>query len=314
MRLIWDDPSMITGALRAGYVIVSATSGAQTALIPVRLRRTGTIAAAFALQNAVAHTVTLAPGTAQDRIYFDVPKNATQVVFTIAGTGQVDLYAAHVPYPNSANPAIPPAPARNLAQASSITTGGNETITLNGAAALPGRWYVTPVNIASIGSTPVASTVTATVTAGTAPIAPDGTAFYDPNRPGAGIYINTDRNGARELDWYTYQEDGTPVWYEADLEPISDTGISGQIRSNLFRVSRGSTTGTHFVKVGTISISLADASNLVFTYNLNGESGSSQMIRLGLNTCPLLSGSKSTTTSTTQPGIVPGSPTFGPPN
>ena len=72
------------------------------------------------------------------------------------------------------------------------------------------------------------STVTATVTQGSAPIPFVGTAFYDPNRSGAGIYINPDGvNGYPELDWYTYLEDGTPVWYLADTYRVSDTGNAG---------------------------------------------------------------------------------------
>jgi subtilisin family serine protease len=294
LRLIWNDPSMVTGSLRRGYVIVSATAGSQTTLIPVRLNRTGTTAAAFALQDSVPHTVSLAANTAQDRIYFDVPKNATQVVFTTQATGAIDLYAAHVPYPTTSDPVIPPAPARNLAQAKSTIAGGNETITLNGTAVLPGRWYVTPVNTASSG-TPIATTVTATVTAGTAPVPFVGTAFYDPNRSGAGIYINPDQNGYPEIDWYTYDTDGTPTWYLADLNRVVDTGNAGQLWGDLERVSMGST-GKVLTKVGTVSISLVDATDLVFNYNLNGESGSSPMIRLGTHTCPTLSGVNSSTT------------------
>ncbi len=294
LRVIWNDPSMVTGSSRAGYVIVSATPGSQSLLIPVRINRTGTTAAAFALQNSVPHTLTLAANTAQDRIYFDVPVNATQVVFTTQGSsGQISLYAAHVD--NPPGPVIAPAPARNLAQAVSSNAGPNQTITLNGAAVLPGRWYVTAVNTSSIGA-PVVSTVTATVTQGSTPIPFVGTAFYDPNRSGAGIYINPDGvNGYPELDWYTYLEDGTPVWYLADTYRVSDTGNAGQIWGDLKRVTMGSS-GKMLTKVGTIAISLIDANHLVYSYNLNGQSGSSSMLLLGTHTCPTLSGSNSTTT------------------
>jgi hypothetical protein len=216
------------------------------------------------------------------------------VVFTAQGSsGQVDLYAAHVDNPSG--PVIAPAPVRSAAQAKSTTVGANETITLNGAAVLPGRWYVTPVNTSASGL-PVSNTITATVTAGTAPVPFVGTAFYDPTRSGAGIYINPDGvNGYPEIDWYTYLEDGTPIWYLADTYRVSDTGNAGQIYGDLKRVSMGST-GKVVVKVGTVAISLIDATHLVYSYNLNGESGSSQMILLGTHTCPTLSGTNSSTT------------------
>ena len=293
VRLIWNDPSFLTGQERRGYVIVSATPGSQTALLPVKLTRTGTLEAAYALANNQPYTLSLAGNKAQDRLYFDVPGNATSVTFTTTnGTGAVDLYLAHVPYQTNSDPVIPAAPARGSAQAKATTASPNETITLTGAALLPGRWYVTPVNT---GSSVATTTVTVKINSGTAPTVFNGTAFYDPLRSGSGIYLNTDRNGFRDMDWYTYLEDQTPVWYGGSFNPVSDN--SGQIYADVLRITDDGTSGSHnATKVGNATISMINDTDLVYSYNINGESGSAPMTRLGLHNCPTLNSNLSSTT------------------
>ncbi|MEO8742575.1 MAG: hypothetical protein ABI365_05205, partial [Lysobacteraceae bacterium] len=103
------------------------------------------------------------------------------------------------------------------------------------------------------------------------------------------------RNGYRDMDWYTYLEDQTPVWYGGSFNPVSDN--SGQIYADVLRITDDGTSGSHnATKVGSATISMIDDADLVYSYNVNGESGSALMTRLGLHNCPTLNSSLSSTT------------------
>src|SRR3546814_14855878 len=99
---------------------------------PPRSTRTDTLFPYTTLFRS--RTLTLSAGAAQDRLYFEVPVNATEVTFSTQSTGNVDLYLAHPatpPDPTDAN--IAAAPPRNQAQASVVTVSGNETIEIGRA-------------------------------------------------------------------------------------------------------------------------------------------------------------------------------------
>ncbi|MEO8002188.1 MAG: S8 family serine peptidase, partial [Arenimonas sp.] len=283
-RISWDDPSLVAGQSRVGFLMVQAAPGSNAIEIPVTLTRTGTSVEPFALTNNVDRNATLTANAAHDKLYFVVPPHATSVTFTTTSGSNVDLYVAKSAVADDPNVSvIPAAPARNLAQGSAITASGNETVTLSGAALTPGRWYVTPVN--TTGGT-VNATVKANITAqGTPPAFLSGQ-YVNVNRDGHGMFIdfagpigNPDQ---WVTVWYSYLEDGTPTWYYTQAAVPTANGVW---RANLLRVVWNGNAASA-TKVGDLIITETGTSTITVSYNLDGKSGSENMARVGGGNCP----------------------------
>ena len=283
VRVIHDDPSLVAGAVRVGYLLVQPTAGSTALEVPVRLSRSGTSVEPFALANGAARAVTLPAGASHNRLYFDVPPHATAVQFSTSGsTGNLDLYVARVAAPTG--PAIADAPAwDNNAALRAATAGGNETLTVSGATLAPGRWYVVPVNATGAE---VSASVTATVTAqGARPAFLSGQ-YVNLARDGHGIFVDfAGPQGAPDqwvTVWYTYLEDGTPTWYYSQGASPTAAGIW---KADLLRVSWDGG-ATHAVDVGDVIITATATQAMTFSFNLDGQSGFEPMIRVGGGSCP----------------------------
>lgn len=248
----------------------------------VRARRafpTNPARAGFALADGVDRRVRLDPGESHERLYFDVPERARAVRFEGTGDPSVDLYLSRVPF--STQPDIAAAPARDAAVASAFD---GEAIALGSTVVAPGRWYVTPVNTGQ-ASVDVAVRATLVDAAAGPPVAAGH--FYDPQRSGHGIsyeYVA----GQRVLIWYAYLEDGTPVWYYA--QDASASPETGQWTSPLYRFHWNGN-GSRPRTVGSVTVTEAgrgtsDVDRVVFSWNLDGRSGSGLMERLGGTGCP----------------------------
>jgi hypothetical protein len=287
IRIAHDDPSMVAGAQRIGFVLVQPTAGSTAFEIPVRLTRTGATFEPFALTNGVSRAVTLPAGTSHDRLYFDVPPHATSVQFTTTGsTGNVDLYVARLASPTA--PGIEAAPAwNNVAAFRAATAGGNETVTLTGANLQPGRHYVVPGN--PTGGT-LSANVTATVTAqGTRPAFLSGQ-YANAARDGHGIFVDF-AGPAGNPDqwvtvWYTYLEDTTPTWYYSQG---ASPGPNGIWKAELFRVVWDGG-ATHAVDVGDVILTPTGAETMTMSFNLDGKTGFEPMQRIGGGNCPQFNG------------------------
>ena len=235
LRLAYDDPALVDGARRVGVVRIQSREGNTIAELPVGLVRSGSGVAPFALADNVGRRLTLPAGTAHDRLFFDVPPHATEVVFRTQSAANVDLYVARVANgAASADSTIAAAPARAQANASATTASGDETITLSGAALSAGRWYVTPVN----GSGAAADvTVTAQVSASGARPGFRAGHYFNSARSGHGAFIDFAGPAGNPdqwlMVWYTYLEDGTPTWYYTQG---ASPGADGIFRGELMRV------------------------------------------------------------------------------
>ncbi len=284
IRVAYDDPSMVAGTQRFGYVLIKTGAGDNAAvLVPVTLARTGATFEPFALANGAGRDVTLPTGTKHERLFFDVPPHATSVQFTTTGsTGNVDLYVARVASPTGPSIAAAPADANNAALRS-FTASGNETVTVSGGNLAPGRWYVVPVN--NSGST-ASATVTATVTAqGARPGFLSGQ-YVNVARDGHGIFVDfagPQGNPDQWVTvWYTYLEDNTPTWYYSQGASPTAAGIW---KAELFRVTWDGDS-THAVDVGDVIITETGTQSMTFNFNLDGKSGFEPMARAGGGTCP----------------------------
>jgi subtilisin family serine protease len=290
LRLAWNMPRMLPGERYMGYVGFGATRNAPGQLGRTLVNITADTTFAYAPRvlragNGLAYNFRLNPGTAHERVVIDVPPNATTLTVSSqanAGDPNVDLYLAKAPGGVVA-PDMPSAPPRGQAQGTSIHPGAVESITLTGAQLTPGRWYVTPVNAGtSIADFRIA---VATTLSGDAPSTRDA-GYYNPARSGHGIFLN-EAGSAWLVFWYTYLQDGTPVWYQAQADKPAST--DSVWRSPLYRVVWNGTQ-TQGTAVGEVIITRTGTDQLVYSWLLDGQWGSENMVRLEGTGCATLNG------------------------
>jgi subtilisin family serine protease len=286
LRLAYDDPTMAPGDRRVGFVRYGASPlvAGQLGETRVEIRRNvpGENAPAVLAPNATRH-MRLAAGAAQDRLYLDVPPNASSLTVTTAGTGEVDLYLAREAAPTV--PAIAAAPARGMAAGTSIHPGATETATLTGAALQPGRWYVTPVNP---GTTVAEFDLTVSLQyAGARPVPKFGP-YYNPQRSGAGLFLYPAGNGALwSLVWYTYLQDGTPTWYLGVANAPGPNDGVWRVQMSRYSWDGNANAGT---VVGEAQLALTGTAGYTFSWNLDGQSGSEPMTYLDGGACAPVGG------------------------
>lgn len=261
--------------------VAIAQNGDAGVVRTVRHFPTGIHRPGFALANGIDRPLRLNPGEKHERLYFDVPDRGRRLRIEGTGDPDVDLYVSHVPF--STSPRIAAAPPRNDAVAAALD---GEAIEIGDTLLSSGRWYVTPVNTGgAIADVTVRATL---VDAEPGPPIAAGH-FYNPQRPGHGISYEFVA-GQRVLIWYTYLEDGSPTWYYA--QDLSADPEQGLWTSPLYRF-HWNETGSRPRRVGSVTVTEAGRDDgpgavdrLVFSWNLDGASGSELMERIGGTGCP----------------------------
>ncbi|HSC09707.1 MAG TPA: S8 family serine peptidase [Rhodanobacteraceae bacterium] len=151
--------------------------------------------------------------------------------------------------------------------------------------ASPGRWYVVSQYNSTKGT---GFSLSAKLTYGGTPpptLTPGN--YFDPQRPGHGIFISQ-AGGQQVVDWYTYLEDGTPTWYVAqDIAPAPSVGTW---TSTLYRVTWDGGAGTP-TPVGDMTLTATAADRLMFSWHLYGQTGSEAMQLLAAPACVSAGGS-----------------------
>lgn len=277
LRLGWRDHGLLPDESRLAYVDVQS-AGSAIGSFPVRVDRINPVDAAIALIPGQPLALRLRPGAAQERIFIDVPAGASTLDVLAQGSPDIDLYLAPAPAPAS-SPGIAAAPPRAQAVASAQGAGGNTTVALAGGALTPGRWYVTPVNR---GAGTASLTLTASL-AGAAPLVRPGS-YFNADRSGHGVFLYPAGSQWAGL-WYTYRQDGTPTWYYLQGPA---PGANGLWAGALYRAAWNGS-GNHLVEVGRGSVAPTGADAFVYTYELDGQTGSEPMAALGRG-CPQLAG------------------------
>jgi len=278
LRLAWDDLTLQPGETRFGYLRLAAAGGAnELGLVPVELTRTGTPSnAAKVLAPGSTTRLRLAPGQAQDRLIVELPGNASELLLRSRGSGEVDLYLARTD--STGGPAIAAAPARTAALASARQPGANEELRLSGAALGAGRWYLTPVNS---GATSADIELDLAVSFAGVRAQPRVGAYFNPERSGAGAFLY-DAGPNWGFLWYTYAEDGSPVWYiGAAPRPGASQGV-WNVDLSRFTWNGSSAHGT---VVGNATLTLLAADAVQFAWNLDGRSGSERYVYLDGGGC-----------------------------
>lgn len=277
MRIAAFDPTILPGeGGRVGYVGARWAPDGELQWQRVRLRQDGSdVPEALALVDGAPRTVGIAGGMAHDRLFIDVPVGASRLMVTTTSAADVDLYLARKALPSG--PGIERAPARDAADAWAATPSGNETVIVSSPQ--PGRWYVTPVVAGDEGAK-----VTVTADIDGAALPPRSGSYYESSRPGHGLFLYPAGSQWAGL-WYTYFDDRTPTWYYLQgAAPDAD----GLWNGALFRTMWDGDSQTP-VQVGTASVTPTGPDAFLFTWSIDGETGSVPMGALGRG-CPTLGG------------------------
>ena len=286
VRLIWNEGRMQPGQTWFGVLRPKSVKGEGKGVLGsvlVRLDRTGAASGGtatspvldakepLALTSGETLAVGLAVGEGHGRLFIDVPTGAARLTVRTAAEGDVDLLLARE-NPVFAAPDVPAVSSEPFARAEG--PGGAHMLQVEDPD--PGRYYVIPVNRQSFAA--VTAQVTAQIEPGDNTIRPLPGLYFNPARNGAGFNLNTTDNQLI-IEWYTYLEDGTPTWYLAQ-GPFPVSG--NQWVADLQYFSWDGTSATP-VTVGKAVLTFESETDLVFSFRVNGASGSEPYTIIGPN-------------------------------
>lgn len=106
--------------------------------------------------------------------------------------------------------------------------------------------------------------------------------WYNPLRNGNGIELELTQNNRMGIIWYTFAEDGRPVWY---LAVNTFTGRSWEAELTRSTLINGTTVRE---TVGTVYLAFDDSHNAVLAWTLNGEAGAEPFEFLEFDRAPPL--------------------------
>lgn len=220
----------------------------------------------------------------ESRLYFEVPEHAASVRVRVSASVDVDLYANRVFYSDPSPPLIGPGTARTAPVASDNGPALTKEIEiLNPVGTGAHRLMITLARPSASTLNYTAATVTAWVASQRSVPAFRSGQYFNPDRPGHGVFV--DFSGDQWVAvWYTYFEDGTATWYYSQA-PAPGPNDAGIWSAPLLRIGWNGST-THATQVGEIVVTPYDATTMRFSYNLDGDSGSERLVRLGGGGCP----------------------------
>ena len=288
----WDSLPGIPGTPLAVRLVVESSPGVVAGSRDLQLVRREFVPAARALADGVATTVAVPAWNRtveESRLYFPVPPHARSVRLQVTSAVDVDIYAAVIGEGSATYPQFGAGNARTAPSALDTGPALTKEITLpTPAEGTPSRIVVTLARPASSSLNYRTATVTARVQDQVAaPVFRSGQ-YFNPDRSGHGVFV--DFAGSQWVAvWYTYLDDGTPTWYYAQAAAPAPGG-SGSWSAPLLRIgwNGGATTST---EVGQMLVTPTSATSMLFSYNLDGDSGSEKMVRLGGGSgCPASEG------------------------
>jgi hypothetical protein len=290
-RLAWDALPGTPTAPLAVRVVVESSPGVFAAERNLTLTRREFVPAARVLADGVPTTVAVPAWNRvveESRLYVPVPPHARNLRINVSSDVDVDVYAALLAEGEVTYPQISAGIART------VGFFGDTGATLAKQVDIPlapnagtRRVMVTLARLNTGSLNYRTATVTATVTQQDAAPAFQSGQYFNPDRSGHGVFV--DFAGPQWVAvWYTYLEDGTPTWYYSEA-PAPAPGGPGIWSAPLFRVgwNGSSTTATD---VGRMVVTPTGATSMVFSYNLDGDSGSERLVRLGGAGCPTSQG------------------------
>jgi subtilisin family serine protease len=309
LRLFWGDtansefPPLAPGVRYYGAALIGTQGGAdvehlgEAGFVPFSLlRKPGQDDVIDVLEPDFAtRTFALEPGESLQHVFVDVaPYSASLDITNTASDASASglaFYAARADFPaSSVSPQIAPAPPASAAAAQWTldSTTLSKQLTVDVA---PGRWYLVATNTGSSRAQFTLQTQL-NVTPHDPPGPPPPGAYYNPQRSGHGIFIS-EINGNQVLAWYTYAQDGTPVWYYAAAPlPAADLAWTAPLQ----RVNWDGAAINTYTVAGDVMLTLVGSSEFIFSWHLFGESGSEHFTLLAPATCVNLNGAQTNLT------------------
>jgi subtilisin family serine protease len=281
IRLAWggattDSQSLILPGNSYGAILIDAASGSQglAGFVPFSFtRNAGGDDVADALQPGALRMLHYsATQTTLQHVFIDVPAGATSLEvdtsLLIAADAQVSFAAVRADFPPaSVSPQVDAAPAATPAASwvlNAITQNKQVVIPVT-----PGRWYLVSSYASSRADASVQLGAQLAFGAAAAPTLTAGN-YFNPQRSGHGIFLSR-AAGQQVVDWYTFREDGTPTWYLAQgAAPASTVGAWS---ADLYRASWNGSSGAP-TRVGEVILTATAADRAMFSWHLDGTSGS----------------------------------------
>ncbi len=237
------------------------------------------------LFDGLARDISLPGNTEQDLVFIDVPDNATSLDVQVQGM-DIELQAVRVAFDEAfTDQPLAAAAPQNRTFTVPSDPDGNINLNIDLPELLPGRWYLIPRNTA-------AAERSLNIVAGLSfddsqPVMPRETAYArDGGVTRQGIDFGRVGNFYGAL-WFTFDENGDPMFFgsSAPVPTGGDRTFSGLLRTP---VSDGSSQQQQ--PAGRVGITVLNENELIYSYDLLGESGSEMMRFLVNTTCPTVSG------------------------
>jgi len=295
VRVSWDNVDALPGEtwLSAVGIGTERENPGNVGVIPVRFNRTGIASdSTFPLMDGMIHRLALDANGKHDEIFIDIPPGSSSLTVTANGADDdqdngLTLELVRLDFADGlSNPPFA-APAGNapVVASASGANGQGPSVTVNGADLQPGRWYAVLHNG---NNSPSAVNIRADVEFSGTPI-PVFRGIWEPNsRPQINQgYETHDGDPSRMLIWYTYDEDGQPVWFYAD-----GPNVDGNIwTADIWRLTNDGAE-QQYATVGKLSVTTLAEKDQLFSFTLYGESGTDRLQPLGIPTCPQVNGSE----------------------
>lgn len=280
----WDQPAMERGQRWLGAIGFSTTPDelANVGVVPVAITRTvssGPLDGPLLVDETLP--VVLSGGSTQDRLYFDVPPGSSSVSFEISGSSSVEAQLQRLDFEDIAGfaPGTPPASGPVLDSGTVASSG----ITLS-APADAGRWFVVLENTSG-----QEARVDVSVNLDTATPVASQRGLWSPRDRLIYQGIEWQKAGPGFMLWYSYDEDGLPVYYIG----INDHDEDGSIwTADLNRITNAAGVRQVPDVVGRVSLTMLSDSSLIFAWRLAGAQGSELFSPDAPQTCPEVDGEK----------------------
>ncbi len=217
-----------------------------------------------------------------ERARLEVPAGATSAMVEVdAPVGVTGALVAPSTTPGDPRAqAVPLRPDAASTRVPLVRGGDGRLVALvEGDALVPGLWTLELAD--TVGSNDVLVRVDTTLAlgAGAVPLRPGH--YFNPGRDGHGVFL--ERGGTQMVAWwYTYRQDGSPIWYMAQADAPAD----GQpFAAEAYRVTWSLGGGATLYDVGQVAITPAADGSLGFAYEVDGATGHERLVSLSEGGC-----------------------------
>ena len=292
LRITWKDADegspIVPGTRHYGAVMIDTTPSAsvypgKVGFVPLLITRMpGNDDVNDVLEPVASRQRIIESGESLTHMFVDVSGTGSLQLTTSLATGSdsnVSFYVAFTDEPaSSVNAQVDPAPNANFGPGKWTLSAASpsQQVSFN---VTPGRYYIVATNI---GSTEAQFSLLSTLDLSSAAAPSTPGSYYNPMRSGHGIFLSQ-ASGQQAVYWYTYLEDGTPVWYGVQNNaPIAG---SSAWTGPLFRVTWDGAKVNAPTVIGDAVVTPIDADNLIFSWRMFGLSGSEHFARASGTAC-----------------------------